>query len=120
MKSETSEVLNIERCRKAVEDLREPRPGVYFADAGISAFVGWCCFGISLLGVHPGLRVAAFIVSALLLYRVLAFIHEVFHQQALKAFRFFWHVVAGIPLLLPFLLYLPIHQVHHNARNRCV
>ena len=100
-----------------LDDLRKPHPTRYFADAGASATLGWCCFALVLSAVPLPLRALAFVIACFSLYRALAFIHELFHQQTLKRFRIFWHAVAGVPLLLPLLLYMPVHQVHHNART---
>jgi fatty acid desaturase len=108
--------MNIPQCRTWVDDLRAPRAGIYFADATACAGCGWLL--LAMIPHVPGTvaRVLMFGASALLLYRTLGFIHELFHQQALVAFRAWWHAIAGVPLLLPLLLYLPIHQAHHNAQ----
>jgi fatty acid desaturase len=104
----------VARCRALLDDLRPARPAVYFADAGASAFAGWLLFAAAASPGAPVWRACAFAAAALLLYRALAFIHEIFHQQGMRRFRHFWHATAGVPLLLPFLLYQPVHQAHHN------
>ena len=109
--------VNLDTVRVLVADLREARPAVYFADLLFSASVGWLLFALAVLAVPWSIKLAAFAVSSVLLYRALAFIHELFHQQAMKGFRATWHALAGVPLLIPFLLYLPIHQGHHSARS---
>jgi len=106
--------VDMKRVQELVSDLREPRAAVYYADLLLCAVLGWGLF-VHALG-HWGwpLKLAYFTGATLLLYRSLAFIHEIFHQQAMKGFRFTWHALSGVPLLIPFLLYLPIHQGHHN------
>jgi fatty acid desaturase len=108
---------SIDHLREIVADLRAPDARIYFLDVGASALAGWLLFAVSLGPFAWGWRALAFAGCALCMYRALAFIHELFHQQALKSLRHFWHAVVGIPLLLPFLLYLPVHQTHHSVRT---
>ena len=109
--------VNMDTVRNIVEDLREAKPMVYFADLLLCTVVGWGLFALALGGGSFGWRLLAFVASSLLLYRAVGFIHELFHQQSMKGFRILWHALAGVPLLIPFLLYLPIHQGHHNAKT---
>ena len=110
--------VNMDTVRNIVDDLRNPREGIFFADLLLSAGTGWALFAFALGAAGGvGLRSLAFAASCLLLYRGIAFIHELFHQQAMKGFRIVWHIVVGVPLLIPFLLYLPIHQGHHNSKT---
>ena len=95
---------SIANLREIVADLREPKARIYFLDVGLSALVGWLLFAVAASGLALGWRALAFVGCALCMYRALAFIHELFHQQALKGFRLFGPAVVGVPLLLPFLL----------------
>lgn len=106
--------VDMKRVQELVADLREPRQARYFADLLLCAGLGWLSFIVAVLPGPVGWRGAAFVVAVLLLYRTLGFIHEIFHQQGMRAFRHVWHAVSGVPLLIPFLLYLPIHQGHHS------
>ncbi len=106
--------VDMKRVQELVADLREPNQAHYFADLLLCAAVGWVALVVAVLPGVPLLRTLAFVAAVLLLYRTLAFIHEIFHQQGMKAFRLTWHAVSGVPLLIPFMLYLPIHQGHHN------
>lgn len=108
--------VDMDRVKEIVADLREPKPAVYFADLLVSVLIGWALLAVSILSSHWGFRALAFTGASFALYRALAFIHELFHQQAMKGFRLVWHAVIGVPLLVPFLLYLPIHQGHHNSK----
>lgn len=110
--------MNLLQAHRLLADLRQPKPLIYFLDAGISAILGWGMLGIVLSGqVNWWLSVLAFVVAAFALFRVLAFIHELVHQRQMKWFRLCWHVVGGIPLLVPLLLYLPIHHDHHDTKT---
>lgn len=106
--------VDMKRVQELVADLREPRQARYFTDLLLCAGLGWLSFIGAVLPGPVGWRGAAFVVAVLLLYRTLGFIHEIFHQQGMRAFRHVWHAVSGVPLLIPFLLYLPIHQGHHS------
>ena len=97
-----------------VADLRKPNQAHYFIDVLLCAIIGWAAFIYALAPNPLWLRLPIFLLAAVFLYRGLSFIHEIFHQQGMKLFRYLWHAVLGIPLLIPFLLYLPIHQEHHN------
>lgn len=107
--------MNVLQARRIVDDLRGARAGEYFRDVGSSVLVGWLLLAVASGSWPALLRFSLVIVAAVFFYRALGFIHELFHQQELTRFRLFWHVVVGVPLLLPLLLYLPIHQAHHNA-----
>jgi fatty acid desaturase len=109
--------VDLKRVQELVSDLRDVRPAIYFTDLLLSAGLGWACYVWAMLPGPGWPRALAFAVAVLLLYRSLAFIHEIFHQQGMKGFRHTWHAVSGIPLLIPFLLYLPIHQGHHNKQT---
>lgn len=109
--------VDLKRVQKMVADLSQPRQFIYFADLLICAALGWPAFVYAVLPGALWPRVLAFAAAVLLLYRTLGFIHELFHQQSMKVFRFVWHALSGVPLLIPFLLYLPIHQAHHNNKT---
>jgi fatty acid desaturase len=106
---------SVAALRALLEDLRAPSLRTYMLDAGLSALGGWALLALAATAPSWPVGVAALCGSVLLLYRALAFIHESFHQQGLSGFRHFWHATAGIPMLLPLLLYLPIHRAHHSA-----
>lgn len=111
------EQLDMKRVQSLLADLREPRGSYYVADLLACAALGWPAFALAVLPGPAWLRAAAFAVAVLALYRSLGFIHEIFHQQAMKGFRIGWHALSGVPLLIPFLLYLPIHHGHHSPRT---
>ena len=106
--------VDMKRVQELVADLRDPKPHIFYTDLLLSAGLGWACFAVAVLPGQAWLRALAFVAAVLLLYRSLAFIHEIFHQQSMKTFRHTWHALSGVPLLIPFMLYLPIHQGHHN------
>lgn len=108
--------IDAQLAQDLLADLRSPRQAVNFADLALSAGLGWGCL---VWAVQPGPgweRGVAFAAAVALLYRSLAFIHEVFHQPAMHRFRHTWHALSGVPLLIPLLLYLPVHGGHHSRQ----
>jgi fatty acid desaturase len=111
--SDSSEFVR--RAHRLTSDLATPSARIYWMDLLLSALVGysafalWCYFGMTL----PGL--AAAIVATLALYRCVAFIHEVTHlrKRAPRGFWTAWHVLVGVPFLVPVFLYDGIHNFHH-------
>ena len=64
------------------------------------------------------MRLGCFVVSGLAFYRAVLFIHELVHLNGseLRAFRFVWNALLGIPLLVPTFLYYT-HLEHHRPRH---
>jgi fatty acid desaturase len=98
-----------------VADLMRPRPLVYYADLALSAGVGWGAL-VAAGALFPRPAFAALLaVAAVALYRAGIFIHEITHIRpgTVPGFVAAWNIVVGIPLLLPSLLYVGVHGVHH-------
>ncbi|MBH56601.1 MAG: fatty acid desaturase [Planctomycetaceae bacterium] len=58
------------------------------------------------------------LVSCVLYYRIAMFIHEIVHMRGrnLIVFRFIWHVLCGIPFLIPSFVY-HTHLDHHRSKH---
>ena len=120
--------ISVSSARAIVSDLFSPSPFIYWADFLLSYFVGLYCFqqvrGGSLLVPHQGMQWTVsqaffFVISCLLFYRSAMFIHEVVHQRTtgrLRAFRFVWNVLCGIPFLIPSFIYYT-HIDHHRRHH---
>jgi fatty acid desaturase len=111
-----------EMLRAAVEltrDLSVARDAIYWTDLLVSAGLGYAGLAGAILLHSPVLAVASGLIASLALYRALLFIHELthIHRDALPGFRFGWHLIVGIPLLIPSLMYEGVHTLHH-ARTR--
>jgi len=111
-----SEALPIPQLRQALDDLFTPSPVRYWLDFLASAL----CFygGFALVVLAPlalPLKLAAFAVSALGLYRAALFIHELAHfpPGRMRAFRIAWNFCCGFPILMPDFLY-ESHVDHHR------
>ncbi|MBA62286.1 MAG: fatty acid desaturase [Planctomycetaceae bacterium] len=58
------------------------------------------------------------LLACVLYYRIAMFIHEIVHMRGhnLIAFRFIWHVLCGIPFLIPSFIY-HTHLDHHRSKH---
>lgn len=107
--------IDVVEIRNLLDDLREPDQRIYFLDLALTSIIGWLSFSLVLYSTFLPVQIFWFMVAAFALYRGIAFIHELVHQPSMNKFRYFWHAVIGIPLMVPFLLYLPVHRPHHNS-----
>ena len=104
---------------RLTSDLAKPNAAIYWIDLLLSASFGygglavWYVYGMTSIGL------AGALVAVLALYRCILFIHELTHLRK-RTPRFFWtawHVLVGIPLLLPSFLYEGIHNLHHSKAH---
>lgn len=102
------------QIRRRHAALFRPNALVYWSDLVLSASVGWSCFALALSRPHWLLWCALSLVSAVALWRAAYFIHELSHLKpgALPGFELGWHLLVGIPLLLPSLM-IDEHRLHH-------
>ncbi len=101
--------------RRLTRDLRPAAARRYVIDVTGAALGAWIAWGVAAwTDCPPGLRLASLATCSALLYRALMFIHELYHQPALHSVRHLWHLLVGIPALLPLLLYQPVHHLHHR------
>ncbi len=104
----------MKQAHALVADLSRARPAVYYGDLAVSATVAWGALLASAAARGP--RAALFFVVAVLaLYRAASFIHEITHLRpgAVPGFAAAWNAVIGVPLLLPSMLYVGVHGIHH-------
>jgi fatty acid desaturase len=100
---------------RLTSDLAKPNAAIYWIDLLLSAAVGYGAFALCYIFGMTFIGVAAALVSVLALYRCILFIHELTHLRK-RTPRFFWtawHVLVGVPMLLPSFLYEGIHNLHH-------
>ena len=96
-----------------------PSAAVYWGDLLLSAGVGWAAFWLSLQ--HPfgsPVYCASTVAACLGLLRAALFIHEIAHfpHGSLPGFETVWHLLVGLPILLPSLMYVGSHGDHHRPR----
>lgn len=114
----TESTLSIASLRRDYRDAFEPKPWLYWCDLVASAGVGWTAFFLGLTADSMLPAMAAGTVALLALYRAVLFIHELTHLKsgALPGFEAVWHLLVGLPMLAPSLLYVGSHGDHHRQR----
>jgi len=113
--AETDENEFVRLAYRLTSDLAKPNALIYWADLLLSAAIGygalavWYVYGMTTVGL------VAALVAVLALYRGILFIHELTHlrKRTPRGFWTAWHVLIGVPLLLPSFLYEGIHTLHH-------
>ena len=94
-----------------------PNPWIYWSDLLVSAGIGWGAFAMALAAPFASLGYFGWLgVSIVALLRAALFIHELTHLRpgALPGFEAGWHLLAGLPLMLPSLMYVGSHNDHHK------
>jgi hypothetical protein len=112
--------FSLSQARTIVGEFFVPKAWIYWSDFLLSWTVGIVCFTLFEMAdkvvVHQlqlspiwcwPLWITTFLVSSLLFYRCVLFIHELMHLRSdrLRAFRFVWNMVCGIPFLVPTFVY---------------
>lgn len=103
--------------RKRFAAAYAPRPLIYYADLLASATLGWGAFSLAYWNrSSPWLAAPLTLVASLALLRAVYFVHEVAHLGPGKVpyFELVWHVVAGVPNLIPALM-VGAHKYHHKT-----
>lgn len=118
--------FSLSEARRIVGAYFTPNPWIYWPDFLLSWTVGMAAFQVvdfpemitSNTVWHWPVRIAAFVVSSLLIYRCALFIHELVHIRAGKftAFRLVWNMLCGIPFLIPTFVYYT-HIDHHRRAH---
>ncbi|MEO7649219.1 MAG: fatty acid desaturase [Bryobacteraceae bacterium] len=99
-----------------VSDLHRPNPRIFWADLILTSLAGWICFVAALqTGRAVWQTGLAVTIAALAFYRGLCFLHEIAHirQRLLPGFEITWNFLLGVPLLMPSIVYVGVHQNHH-------
>lgn len=117
MSNAASNPVTMKMVQDIVGDLSEPKQSIYFTDLLVSSTIGWAMFVFAISSSGPAAASISLLIGSFFLFRGLAFIHELVHQQRMKFFRYFWHALIGVPLLVPLLLYLPTHMGHHSKET---
>ncbi len=107
----------INEARRIVMRLSGPRPTIYWLDFLASATIGWSAFAYAVVHAWrwPDYPLAV-LVASFALYRAVIFIHELAHikQTRMRAFRWVWNLLAGMPMLVPSFTYTRVHSDHHR------
>lgn len=110
--------ISMAEARSLVADLAERREWIYWVDLTVCVLIGYGAF--LLCPVHAlfsPMAIGCMIIAAIALYRAVLFVHEIVHADSeLRGFSVFWHLVCGIPLLVPKFTY-EFHMDHHGSRT---
>ncbi|RDI61314.1 fatty acid desaturase [Nocardia pseudobrasiliensis] len=110
--------ISLSDARRLVIDLKRPVAWIYWTDLLASVAVGATAF--ALFPVHDPVSVwaaACVLVAATAFYRAVLFVHELVHAaEGLRGFSLVWHLLVGIPLLVPKFIY-EFHREHHASRT---
>jgi fatty acid desaturase len=90
---------------------------IYWLDLLTSACVGWLAFAVSAQAPFGStVHVFATLVAVFALLRAALFIHELSHLRRgqIPGFELAWNLIAGIPLMIPSLMYVGSHLDHHR------
>jgi fatty acid desaturase len=111
--------ISMAQARELIADLGQHRPLVYWADLLVSLTIGYTAFVLAPIARPWSWQtVCCVLVATAALYRAVVFVHEIVHAPAgrLRWFSVGWHVLCGIPLLVPAFLY-EFHLDHHSSRT---
>lgn len=98
-------------------EFHRPNPKIFWIDLIATASIGWMVFALAAADNTPFWgRVALTLISSAAFYRGLCFLHEIVHMRRslLRGFETAWNVLFGIPLCMPSVMYVGVHQHHHN------
>lgn len=125
-KAHTKGEFSLSEARRIVGEYFTPNPWIYWPDFLVSWIVAMATFQVvdfpelitTNVAWHWPVRIVAFVISSLLIYRCSLFIHELVHIRAgeFTAFRFVWNLLCGIPFLIPTFVYYT-HLDHHRRKH---
>ncbi len=118
LKAEDDKAM-LRAAAELTRDLIQPRPGLYWADMGGSAVLGYAAL-VGAVMARGGWAIASGVVAVLALYRAMSFIHEVSHMKhagVMRGFRRGFDALVGVPMLIPSFMYDGVHNLHH-AKTR--
>lgn len=100
-------------------DLNTPNRWIYWGDFLASALLGYASMAGAIFADGWPASLGFGVVSILTLYRASLFIHELTHMRlsAVPGFWTVWHILVGIPLLVPSFMYEGLHNTHHMRRK---
>lgn len=113
---QASDSASPDEARALIADLFRRSATIYWVDMLLSSGAAWALTVLYFAAPAWSLvQIAAFVVAAVLFFRVGTFIHEIVHMPSTQMvwFKRAWNVLVGIPLLMPWIVYRN-HTGHHN------
>lgn len=110
--------ISMAEARSLITDLTARRQWIYWIDLAACVLIGYTAFLLCPADhLLSPLAIGYMTIAALAFYRAVLFVHEIVHAPSeLRWFSVVWHVVCGIPLLVPQFTY-EFHQDHHGSRT---
>ncbi|KHO17964.1 fatty acid desaturase family protein [Mycolicibacterium setense] len=110
--------ISMAEARSLIADLTARRRWIYWADLIACVVIGYAAFLLCPADhLLSPIAISCMGLAALAFYRAVLFVHEIVHApEELRRFSVVWHVVCGIPLLVPQFTY-EFHQEHHGSRT---
>ncbi|OFB37521.1 fatty acid desaturase [Mycolicibacterium sp. (ex Dasyatis americana)] len=110
--------ISMAEARSLVADLAARRQWIYWVDLTVCVAIGYTAFFLCPVDrLASPTAIGCMVLAALAFYRAVLFVHEIVHApEELRWFSVAWHVVCGIPLLVPQFTY-EFHQDHHGSRT---
>ncbi|MBG1261433.1 fatty acid desaturase family protein [Nostoc commune] len=112
--------FEVKELRNLFPDILDPKANIFWTDFLLSAAGGWSAFVWACLTKPMSWQMFVSVaVSAICLYRALAFLHEISHltPKTLPGFAKVWNLLVGIPLLIPSFVYIGVHVHHHRLSS---
>ena len=118
-RDQREDMAMIRAAAELTRDLTAPNPRIYWADFLSSTVIGYAAMALAIGTSSIPVMLLAGAVSVLALYRAGLFIHEITHMRlsAVPGFWTGWHVLIGVPLLLPSFMYEGVHNLHHQRKR---
>jgi fatty acid desaturase len=111
--------FSLAQARAIVADEFAPRAWIYWADFLCSIIGGMICYAqVRQQALFSWQQCLFFAGSVYGIYRAVNFIHELVHLRhgTMRAFRFVWNLLCGIPMLVPSFIYYT-HLDHHRRNH---
>ncbi|MGN6544411.1 MAG: fatty acid desaturase family protein [Aureliella sp.] len=119
--------FSIKEAKSLIKDLGRANPRIYWTDFLLTILPAHALLIAEIRaddwlhlsgGAFWAVRIAMFVVAAVLYMRAVMFIHELVHLRAdgFKGFRIAWNILCGIPCLVPSFMYYP-HVDHHRRKS---
>lgn len=111
-----TDVATLAELRRQLASAFTPIPWIYWCDLLTSALLGWEAFVIGVTAPFLSFTyVVATLIAIVALLRTTIFIHELSHLKrgTVPGLELAWNIVAGVPFLLPRVMY-DSHGDHHR------
>ena len=109
----------IRAAAELTRDLNAPNVLIYWTDFLGSTVLGYAGLALAIAAQSLPFALLGAGIAMIFLYRAGLFIHEITHMRlsAVPGFWTMWHILIGIPLLMPSFMYEGLHNLHHMRKR---